>query len=63
MSVQPKGEKIKNAIKWISEEKKADPELNPINLADKAAIRFDLSPKDTDFLYRFVKEGKELENK
>lgn len=56
MSLKPKGEVLKNAIEWISSERVANPDMNPLLIADKAAIRFNLTPKDSDFLYRFVKD-------
>lgn len=56
MGLKPKGEILKNAVKWISEERVKDPSGNPLLIVDKAAVRFNLSPKDTDFLYRFVKD-------
>ncbi|MCP3922680.1 MAG: hypothetical protein GY714_08855 [Desulfobacterales bacterium] len=56
MGLKPKGEILKNAIEWISHEKVANPDMNPLLIADKAAIRFNLTPKDSEFLYRFVKD-------
>ena len=54
-SVQPQGEQLKKAIKWISEKRKQDPDINLSKLVDEAAFQFDLSPKDSQFLLRFVK--------
>lgn len=51
-TIMPEGEEIRNAIKWICD--KRDSENDPINeLIDQAAVQFDLSPLETDFLYRF----------
>ncbi len=57
-TVQPDGEALKKAIQWISEKRKQDPKADPIPFADQAAFRFDLSPKDSEFLLRFIKEDK-----
>ncbi|NOX35262.1 MAG: hypothetical protein GXP56_16285 [Deltaproteobacteria bacterium] len=54
-TMQPKGEKLKKAIKWISEKRKENPGINLSGLVDDASFRFDLSPKDSEFLLRFVK--------
>jgi len=57
-SIQPKGEQLKKAVKWISEKRMENPEINPVKLAklvDDASFQFDLSPKDSQFLLRFVK--------
>ena len=52
----PEGENLRKAVKWISNERKTDPDLDPGVLAEKASVRFDLSPGDSEFLARFVKE-------
>lgn len=54
-TVQPSGEKLKKAVKWISEKRKQDPDINPARLVDDAGFQFDLSPKDCEFLLRLVK--------
>lgn len=55
-NIQPHGENLRKAIKWISEEREAKPDQNAVMLAEKAAIKFDLTPDDSEFLLRFVKE-------
>jgi hypothetical protein len=52
--VQPQGEALKQAVQWISEQRKENPDINLAALVDKTAFRFDLSPKDSEFLLRFV---------
>ena len=54
-ALQPKGEKLKKAIKWISEKRKEKPGMALAKLVDEAGFQFDLSPKDSQFLSRFVK--------
>jgi hypothetical protein len=49
--IQPEGEEIRKAIKWISanlEEGKKKSQL-----IEEAALKFDLSPAQTDFLLNF----------
>jgi hypothetical protein len=48
-----KNEAVKKAIKWISTEQAVHPELLLSKLVETAIFRFDLSPADADFLYRF----------
>ena len=55
-TVQPKGEALKNAIKWLSEKRTKDPAINLSNLVDEAGFRFDLTPRDCEFLQRFVQD-------
>ncbi|MBF0258831.1 MAG: hypothetical protein HQK62_08350 [Desulfamplus sp.] len=55
-TIQPQGESLRKAIQWISEERQAKPNQKPSTLAEQAAIKFDLTPDDSEFLLRFVKE-------
>lgn len=54
-TLQPKSEQLRKAVKWISEKRKENPEINLSKLVDEAGFQFDLSPKDSQFLLRFVK--------
>lgn len=56
MSIQPQGEDIRKAVKWISEERQAGTAVSNDRLVEQASVKFNLSPKDVDFLMRFVKE-------
>ena len=51
--IMPEGEAIRNAVKWISSESKEKKENNIGILICKAAARYNLSPKDEDFLRAF----------
>ena len=55
-TIKPLGEKLRNAVKWISEKRKENPDTNLNHLVDQASFQFDLSPKDSEFLLRFVKD-------
>ena len=54
MSIQPKGEDLRKAVKWISEKRKHEPVKDLKQLVDDACLKFNLSPKDAEFLSRFV---------
>ena len=58
MSIPPAGEDIRKAVKWISEQRESHPEKKTSAIVDAAGAKFDLSPKDIDFLGRLVKEEK-----
>ena len=61
-TVAPTGKNVNKAIKWISDKRQDEPETcGPLGaLIERAAKRFDLSPKDADFLFRFFqKEGQQ----
>ncbi|KUG23505.1 hypothetical protein ASZ90_006709 [hydrocarbon metagenome] len=55
-TIMPESENVQRAIKWVS----ANLEENnqPLQkLVEKAVFKFDLSPKDTDFLTSFFRES------
>ena len=56
MSLTPHGEEIRRAVKWIGQHRQDDPDADVYTLVEQAAVKFNLSPKETDFLYRFVTE-------
>jgi len=55
-TVMPQGDALKKAVAWVSEKRGAQPDLDVKKLVDEACLQFDLSPKDSEFLLRFVKE-------
>jgi hypothetical protein len=57
MGLQPQGESVRRAVKFISEEKQAYPETSLGLLIQKACMKFDLTPKDAAFLGQFYKES------
>ena len=52
-TVMPEGDALRKAIKWISECKESEPEVDLQEWVEEAITRFDLSPKDADFLIHF----------
>ncbi|HPC73394.1 MAG TPA: hypothetical protein P5551_07780 [Syntrophales bacterium] len=52
-STLPEGEEIRKAIKWISEMRETRTDRKLSKLVEEAALKFDLSPQQTDFLYNF----------
>ncbi len=50
--IQPSGDKMKKTIIWISEMVQTHPEKTRQQIICEAEIRFDLSPKECDFLQR-----------
>jgi hypothetical protein len=49
---------IKQAVKWIDEQLRDNPQADRMKLVDEAGRRFDLTPLDTDFLIRHLRERK-----
>jgi len=44
----------KQAIQWIDEQLRENPKADRTRLVDEASRRFDLTPLDADFLWRFL---------
>ena len=55
-TIQPQGEKMRQAVKWISCELSEDETRKLHLLIQEASMRFNLSPKDEEFLRTFYKE-------
>jgi hypothetical protein len=55
-TIQPKGEKVRQAVKWISGELMEDEGGSLSKLIQDASIRFNLSPKEEEFLRIFYEE-------
>ena len=56
-TIQPKGEKMRQAVKWISESLR-ETENKPITiLIQEAGARFNLSPKEEEFLVSFYQDN------
>jgi hypothetical protein len=53
MSIEAQGENLRKAVKWISEERTVNSQADLKKLVENACVRFNLSPKDEDFLLRF----------
>ena len=60
MTIQPEGEDVRKATRWISDERLHKPGASLTHLIQRACVKFDLTPKDAEFLMRFFHEkGKE----
>ena len=57
-TVMPKGQNIRNAVAWVSEQRAAGSAASTAVLLDEAALKFNLTPAEVDFLSRFLQEKK-----
>ena len=55
-TILPQGENIRKCIKWISEHMSQDENQSIPKLVQDAIFRFNLSPKDAEFLIQFYKK-------
>jgi len=58
-TIQPDGEMIRKAVKWISDERLSDSSKKNRQLIGDAAIHFNLSPKEVEYLDNFLKADKD----
>jgi hypothetical protein len=56
MSIQPEGEELRKATKWISDKVQYEQDVSLTEAIEQACIKFNLSPKDAEFLMRFFSE-------
>ena len=54
--ILPAGDKMKKTLSWISEMLQSHPEKNRQQIISEAEIRFDLSPKECDFIDRKLRK-------
>jgi hypothetical protein len=57
-TIVPQGEDIRKAVKWISEERQSSPARKLSKLLEEAAVKFNLSPAEGEYLLRFFTEQK-----
>jgi len=57
MSILPEGEQLRKAVKWISDERLDNPQASLLKLIEDACLRFDLPPKDEEFLIHYLTEA------
>lgn len=55
-TVMPEGEALRRAVKWISSHLEEAPGTSAQKLVQEAVLRFDLSPKETEFLIQFYRK-------
>lgn len=57
-TIQPDGELIRKAVKWISDERQSDPSVKIQKLLEDAALKFNLSPVEVEYLFNFLRKIK-----
>jgi hypothetical protein len=54
-TIMPEAENVQKAIKWMSANLEENGNQPLLKLIESAALKFDLSPKDTEFLMGFFR--------
>jgi hypothetical protein len=55
-TIMPEGDGIRNAVKWVSSNLEENRDQSISKLVEKAAMKFDLSPADSEFLFNFFRK-------
>lgn len=55
-SVMPEGDALRQAVKWISQQLLDQPEQKLWPLINNAISRFDLNPRDAEYLIHFYQK-------
>lgn len=53
----PAGESLRRAVRFISEKLQENAERPILSLVDEASQRFDLTPKESEYLIEFYREA------
>jgi len=56
MTIQPDGENLRKAVKWISETLKYEPGKSRAEVIQEACLKFDLTPMDSEYLAHLLKD-------
>lgn len=56
MSILPEGEQLRKAVRWISDQRLEHPQVILSQLINEACLKFDLPPKDAEFLIKYFSE-------
>jgi hypothetical protein len=59
----PDGGTIRKAVQWVSKMREEGMKGSLAILVEQASVRFNLSPKDSEFLTRFFNEQQAAEGK
>jgi hypothetical protein len=59
----PEGGAVRKAIQWVSKMREEGVKESLAILVEQASVRFNLSPKDSEFLTRFFNEQQAAEGK
>jgi hypothetical protein len=52
MRMQPQGDDLRKAVKWIADMLQDNKDLPVMKLIEEASLKFDLTPKDQEYLIR-----------
>lgn len=54
---QPQGEKLRRAVRWVSDQLREHENQPLMRLVNEATLRFDLTPREGEFLIEFYRDA------
>ena len=55
--ITPTGEALRRAVRYVSDQLREDADRPLLSLVDEASQRFDLTPKQAEYLIHFYREA------
>ncbi len=55
--ITPTGESLRRAVRWVSDQLRENANKPLLSLVDEASQRFDLTPKQSEYLIHFYREA------
>jgi hypothetical protein len=55
--IMPTGEALRRAVRYVSDQLQENADRPLLSLVDEASQRFDLTPKQSEYLLRFYREA------
>ena len=55
--ITPPGESLRRAVRYVSDRLRENADRPLLSLVDEASQRFDLTPKQSEYLIRFYREA------
>ena len=57
--ITPTGESLRRAVRYVSDQLREDTHKPLLSLVDEASQRFDLTPKQSEYLIHFYREARQ----
>ena len=55
--ITPTGQSLRRAVRYVSDQLREDADKPLLSLVDEASRRFDLTPKESEYLIHFYREA------
>jgi hypothetical protein len=60
-TIMPKEKRVRDALQWMSERRREEPEKSVGKLLEEAVFRYNLSPREEQYLDHLFRQGEQGE--